>query len=82
MAMDYGTDDELNLMMKSSLVDADRFDEARRYMDKGADQLPKKPLRRYNSEIRLRELRHFVAAAEHAAHSEYHTGNGEQMEVD
>lgn len=82
MAMHYRTDDDLTLMMVSTLVEAGRFDDARKFVETAGNQLPANPLRRYNSRIRLRELGEYVDAAERAAHPENEFDDDLQTEVD
>lgn len=59
--------DRLNMMIVTTLVAAERFEEARRFTDDAADALPRMPLKRYNSRQNLDELKTYVDETEKLA---------------
>jgi tetratricopeptide (TPR) repeat protein len=63
-AIEIGPSDRLDMMTVTTLVAAERFDEARRFIDDAADDLPRMPLRRYSSKKNLDELKTYVDETE------------------
>jgi tetratricopeptide (TPR) repeat protein len=66
-AAEIGRSDDLNMMIITTLVAAGRFDEAREYVGKAAEDLPRLPLQRYNSKTNLDELKIYVEESERLA---------------
>ena len=66
-AVEIGRSDDLNMMTVTTLVAAGRFDEAREFIGKAEDDLPRLPLQRYNSRKNLDELRIYVEESERLA---------------
>lgn len=62
-----GTTDRLDMMTVTTLVAAERFEEARKFIDDAAENLPRMPLKRYNSKKTLDELRTYVDESEKLA---------------
>ena len=52
--------DDLNMMTVTALVDARRFDDARKFIEDADDRLPTRPLKRFNSQKNLDELLVYV----------------------
>mgnify|MGYP001824473705 CR=1 FL=1 len=63
-AIDYLPSDDLNMMTVTTLVAAARFEEARQFIDDAEDNLPRMPLKRYNTKRNLDELRVYVDESE------------------
>ena len=63
-AIELGPSVRLYMMMVTTLVAAERFEEARRVIDNAADDLPRMPLKRYNSKRNLEELNTYVDETE------------------
>jgi hypothetical protein len=59
-AIAFKPSDDLNMMTVTTLVAAERFQEARLFIDDAADNLPHMPLKRYNSKRILDELLIYV----------------------
>ena len=68
-AADYRRDDDLNMMMVTTLVERDQFDDAREYVAAAREELPGYPLRRLGGSMHLRELAEYIDAAEEIARS-------------
>jgi len=52
--------DDLNMMTVTTLVDAGRFDDARKFVEDAAGRMPVRPLKRYRSQKNLDELLTYV----------------------
>ena len=63
-AIDYRSDNELNMMMVTTLVADSRFDEAHEFIESAQYRLPRQPLRRYNGRNQLQQLSAYVNEAE------------------
>jgi hypothetical protein len=72
-ASETGTSDQLDMMTVTTLVAAERFGEARRFIDDAADDLPWMPVKRYNSKKNLDELRTYVEESEKLAEASEQT---------
>ena len=59
-AIEFIPTDDLNMMTVTALVDAGRFDDARKFIEDAAGRLPDRPLKRYNSQKNLDELMIYV----------------------
>ena len=68
-AADYRRDDDLNMMMVTTLVERGRFDDAREYIEAARDTLPGFPLRRLGANMHLGELSLYIDEAEKLARS-------------
>ena len=68
-AADYRRDDDLNMMMVTTLVERGRFDDARDYIEAARDALPAYPLRRLGANMHLGELSLYIDEAEKLARS-------------
>ncbi len=66
-AIDYSPGDDLNMMTVTTLVAANRFNEAREFIEVARGRLPWQPLRRYNSRNKLEQLSKYVNEAERQA---------------
>lgn len=66
-AKEIGPSDLLDMMTVTTLVAAERFEEARRFIEDAADDLPRMPLKRYNSKRNLDELKTYVDETEKLA---------------
>jgi tetratricopeptide (TPR) repeat protein len=66
-AIEIGPSDRLDMMMVTTLVAAERFEEARRFIEDAADDLPRMPLKRYNSKRNLNELKTYIDETEKLA---------------
>jgi len=66
-AIEIGPGDRLDMMIVTTLVAAERFEEARRFIDDAADDLPRMPLKRYNSKRNLDELKTYIDESEKLA---------------
>jgi hypothetical protein len=66
-ASETGTSDRLDMMTVTTLVAAGRFEEARQFIDMAAENLPRMPLKRYNTKKNLDELRSYVDESEKLA---------------
>jgi hypothetical protein len=66
-AIEFKPSDDLNMMIVTTLVAAERFEEAREFIDGATDDLPYMPLKRYNSKRTLEELLSYVDAAARVA---------------
>ena len=55
------------MMTVTTRVAAERFEEARRFIEDAADDLPRMPLKRYNSKRNLDELKTYVDETEKLA---------------
>lgn len=62
-AIEFKPSDDLNMMTVTTLVAAERFQEARKFIDDAADDLPHMPLKRYNSKRTLADLLIYVNEA-------------------
>jgi len=69
-AIDFSPGDDLNMMIVTTLVAAHRFDEAREIIELALGQLPRQPLRRYNSRNKLQQLSKYVNEAERLAQTD------------
>ena len=63
-ALDYSRDDDLTMMIVTTLVDDNQFDAAREYIDSAENDLPVYPVRRLNSRNHLRALTRYIDEAE------------------
>jgi hypothetical protein len=68
-AADYGPNDDVYMMLATTLIAAQRFDEAREYIRSALAELPLQPLRRYNSRKLLEQLNDYANELEHLAQS-------------
>jgi hypothetical protein len=68
-ASETWTTDQLDMMIVTTLVAAERFEEARRFIDDAADDLSWMPVKRFNSKKNLDELRTYVDESEKLAES-------------
>jgi hypothetical protein len=59
-AIEFIPTDDLNMMTVTALVDAGRFDDARKFIEDAAGRLPDRPLKRYNSQKNLDELMIYI----------------------
>jgi hypothetical protein len=59
-AIEFIPTDDLNMMTVTALVDAGRFDGARKFIEDAAGRLPDRPLKRYNSQKNLDELMIYI----------------------
>ncbi len=76
-AIDLIPTDDLNMMTVTALVDAGRFDDARKFIEDAADRLPVRPLRRYKSQKNLDELTTYVNEMEKLSDEERDRNNGD-----
>jgi hypothetical protein len=76
-AIEIAPSDELNMMMITTLVTAERFEEAHQFIDNASDNLPLLPLRRYNSKKNLEELQTYVNETERLVEMRESQSNGE-----
>lgn len=63
-AVDIAPGDDLNMMTVTTLVEAGRFGQARAFIEQARSNMPRQPLRRYNSARNLEELLLYVNEAE------------------
>jgi tetratricopeptide (TPR) repeat protein len=68
-AADYGPNDDVYMMLATTLIAAQRFDEAREYIRSALADLPLQPLRRYNSRKLLEQLNDYANELERLAQS-------------
>ena len=64
MAVDYSRDDDLNMMMVTTLVLDGQYDAARGYVESARKDLPAFPLRRLGSNLNLEGLARYIDEAE------------------
>jgi hypothetical protein len=81
-ALDYSPDDELNMMMVTTLVENGRFDDARVFLETANDELPLQPLRRIGARRRLQQLADYVREAERSAQGDIGPARGDLTEND
>jgi len=82
IAIDYSRDDDLNMMMVTTLVENERFDQARDYLESAKDELPWQPLRRIGSQGHLEQLADYVREAERIAETGVQRDLGGSTESD
>lgn len=76
-AIEIQPGDDLNMMTVMTLVEANRFEAARSFIEQARQRLSPQPLRRYNSSRYLDDLLRYVDAAELQQQSRDAAGNGD-----
>ena len=76
-AIDIQPGDDLNMMTVMTLVEANRFDAARSFIEEARQRLSPQPLRRYNSSRHLDDLLRYVNEAELQYQDRDVAGNGD-----
>jgi hypothetical protein len=76
-AIDAMPSDDLNMMVVTTLAAADRFGEARQFIEDATGRLSHRPLRRYKSKRNLAELMIYVDESEKLAGDRHESSNGD-----